>query len=56
MWFGTMDGLNRFDGYGFMVFKHDPEDPGSLSNDLVRAISVGQTCTNKKRRSFKCNP
>ena len=35
MWFGTQDGLNRYDGYGFMVYKHDPEDPNSLSNDLV---------------------
>lgn len=35
LWFGTEDGLNRFDGYEFEVFKHDPEDPHSLGNSWV---------------------
>jgi len=38
MWFGTQDGLNRFDGYGFRVYKHDAGDPVSLPQDWVRAI------------------
>ncbi len=38
MWFGTQDGLNRYDGYDFVVYKHDPEDPHSLSDGFVRAI------------------
>jgi len=38
MWFATEDGLNRYDGYAFTVFKHDPDDPGSLPNDFVFAI------------------
>ena len=38
MWFGTEDGLNRYDGYGFTVYKHDPEDPDSLPSDFVWAI------------------
>ena len=25
MWFGTEDGLNKYDGYTFTVYKHDPE-------------------------------
>src|SRR5512139_3118331 len=29
MWFATRDGLNRYDGYSFVVYKHDPNDPGS---------------------------
>ena len=38
MWFGTQDGLNKFDGYDFKVYKHDPQNPNSLSNNVVRAI------------------
>jgi two-component system sensor histidine kinase ChiS len=38
MWFGTQDGLNRYDGYDFVVYKHDPEDPHSLSDGFVRSI------------------
>jgi signal transduction histidine kinase/AmiR/NasT family two-component response regulator/streptogramin lyase len=38
MWFGTEDGLNRYDGYGFAVFKPDPHDPGSLSNNNIWSI------------------
>jgi signal transduction histidine kinase/ligand-binding sensor domain-containing protein/CheY-like chemotaxis protein len=38
MWFGTQEGLNRYDGYGFKVFLNDPENPASLSHDVVRAL------------------
>ena len=38
MWFGTQDGLNRYDGYEFVVYKHDPEDPNSLSGDFVWSL------------------
>ena len=38
MWIGTQDGLNKFDGYNFTVFRNDPDDPESLSNSYVRAI------------------
>ena len=27
MWFGTRDGLNRFDGYRFIVYKPDVKRP-----------------------------
>ena len=40
IWFGTQDGLNRYDGYEFVVYKHDPEDPNSLSNDLIQSICI----------------
>ena len=26
MWFGTQEGLNRYDGYHFKIFEHDPDD------------------------------
>lgn len=35
MWFGTRDGLNRYDGYQFTVYKNDPEDKKSLGNSFV---------------------
>jgi len=35
MWFGTWDGLNKYDGYNFTVYKYDPEDPYSLSDNTV---------------------
>jgi len=38
MWFGTSQGVCRFDGYRFTVFKNDPEDSTSLKGNLVRAI------------------
>ncbi|MCP4694204.1 MAG: response regulator [Desulfobacterales bacterium] len=38
MWFGTWDGLNRYDGRGFTVFKNDPEDPHSLSSSSVWSL------------------
>jgi signal transduction histidine kinase/ligand-binding sensor domain-containing protein/FixJ family two-component response regulator len=41
MWFGTDDGLNKFDGYTFTVFKNDPKDPNSLSNNQIIAIEEG---------------
>jgi len=38
MWFGTKDGLNRFDGSQFRTYRHDPEVRGSIGNDLVYAL------------------
>ncbi len=38
MWFGTHDGLNRYDGYDFEVYRYIPEDPHSLSDNVVRTI------------------
>ena len=38
MWFGTKDGLNRFDGYSFKTYRHDPSNPSSLGNDKIYAL------------------
>jgi ligand-binding sensor domain-containing protein/signal transduction histidine kinase len=38
MWFGTEGGLNKYDGYQFNVYKHDPADPSTLSDDFVSVI------------------
>jgi len=42
MWFGTYDGLSRFDGYQFVNFKNDPSDPDSISNNIVVSIVEDQ--------------
>lgn len=33
MWFSTDDGLDKYDGYKFTVYKNDPNDPASLSHN-----------------------
>ena len=38
MWFGTQEGLVRYDGYTFMVYTHDPEDPSSLASGWVWSL------------------
>ena len=38
MWFGTQEGLNRFDGFEFAVFVHDPNDPQSISDETIRTM------------------
>jgi signal transduction histidine kinase/ligand-binding sensor domain-containing protein len=35
LWVATQDGLNRYDGYSFKVFKTDPDDPNTLSINSV---------------------
>ncbi|HEY9047956.1 MAG TPA: two-component regulator propeller domain-containing protein [Ohtaekwangia sp.] len=39
MWFGTSDGLNKYDGYSFAIYRNDPKDKNSLSNNFVNAIA-----------------
>lgn len=38
MWFGTKNGLNRFDGYNFKVFQNDPESPNSLLGNYIDCL------------------
>lgn len=38
MWFGTEEGVNKFDGYTFTIYKPKPDDPGSLSHTRVFSI------------------
>ena len=38
MWFGTQDGLNRYDGYNFVVYRNDPDDLTSLGGNQIWAI------------------
>ena len=38
MWFGTEDGLNKYDGYKFTIIRNDPDDPNSLSYNNITSI------------------
>ncbi len=38
MWFGTQDGLNRYDGYSFSVFRYDPAETSSVSNSWIQTL------------------
>lgn len=38
LWLGTQNGLVRFDGYSFQVYRHDRTDPWSLSENHVTAL------------------
>lgn len=38
MWFGTQDGLNKYDGYEFTIYRHDPKDPSSLISNQIKSL------------------
>src|SRR5690349_20853221 len=38
LWFGTQDGLNRYDGYTFKTYKPDPDVPSSISDRWITSI------------------
>jgi ligand-binding sensor domain-containing protein/signal transduction histidine kinase len=38
LWIGTEDGLNRYDGYDFTIFKRDPGNPNSISDGWINDI------------------
>ncbi|WP_080240430.1 hybrid sensor histidine kinase/response regulator [Spirosoma rigui] len=38
MWFGTQDGLNRYDGYTFTLYRYNPKDSTSLSHSYIRTL------------------
>ena len=40
MWFGTNDGLNRYDGYNFNCYRHDEENPHSIGLGRISVLFV----------------
>ncbi|MDB5278218.1 MAG: response regulator [Ferruginibacter sp.] len=65
MWFGSWDGLNKYDGYKTTVYKNDPHDSNSISNNYINGIAetkdgniwiatnIGGMCRfNRKQENF----
>lgn len=46
IWLATRNGLNRFDGEHFTVYKHDSNDPSTISDSHIRAL-LSDTCHNR---------
>ncbi len=42
MWMGTYDGLNRYDGYNFKVFRNDWDDKSSVINNHITVLNGDQ--------------
>lgn len=40
LWFATYDGLNKYDGYNFTVYRHQYKKANSIANDITRCIVV----------------
>lgn len=40
LWIATIDGLARYDGVGFRVWRHLPDDPRALPGNIVQALHV----------------
>jgi ligand-binding sensor domain-containing protein/signal transduction histidine kinase/DNA-binding response OmpR family regulator len=38
LWVGTINGLNRFDGYAFKTFYYDPRDTTSVGSNFIRCL------------------
>nr|WP_315148608.1 two-component regulator propeller domain-containing protein [uncultured Flavobacterium sp.] len=65
MWFGTRDGLNKYDGSTFTIFRNNPKDSTSISNNDILSIQKdksgnlwigtynGLNCYNPKKNTFK---
>ncbi|MCR8557696.1 response regulator [Mucilaginibacter sp. BJC16-A38] len=64
IWFGTRDGLNRYDGVNVAIYKNKPNDNASISDNFIRCIyedashkiwvgtSYGLNCFNPVTNSF----
>ncbi len=45
MWIATPDGLNRYDGYSFRIYRHEPGNPASLADNAVKRLQFDNAGT-----------
>lgn len=38
LWFGAIQGLARYDGYKIKIYRHDADDPHSLTSSTIQAL------------------
>ncbi len=38
IWFGTDDGLNKYDGYQVSIYRHNPQLPHSIAGNSIRCL------------------
>ncbi|MGD8814794.1 MAG: two-component regulator propeller domain-containing protein, partial [Anaerolineales bacterium] len=38
MWFGTLNGLNKYDGFSFQTYRRNPQDDNSLRDNFIESI------------------
>lgn len=65
MWIGTFNGLNRYDGYDFTIYRYNQNDPHSITHNYISSIiedhrgilwigtSDGLNCYNNSTENFK---
>ncbi|HMR83522.1 MAG TPA: two-component regulator propeller domain-containing protein [Niabella sp.] len=45
IWFGTDDGLNKYDGYQVSIYRHNPQLPHSIAGNSIRCLfENGRQC------------
>ena len=40
IWFATADGLNRYDGFEFVYYRHNVQDPNSVAGNFIRTLFI----------------
>ena len=65
LWLATQDGLNKYNGYDFTVYRHDSRDTTTLANDFLYALDIdvhdrlwigtesGLSCYDANRDAFR---
>lgn len=59
MWFATEDGLNRFDGYTFKIFRYDPDNKYSIADNFIQNVfkdSDGVLWVSSRKGLLKFDP